>query len=125
MTITYASDILEPINFRIHAGVTPTISVPVLDSLGGVVGITSATIVWVVTESNQDKRSLLTKRNTGGGILLDNPDHNGFTIVLTRADTEELSGDLYHESRVVIAGMEDIVIYGTLSIVPTVTAGVT
>jgi hypothetical protein len=120
----YASNIPEPINFRIHAGATPEISVPVLDDADNPVVLTNATIVWVVTQNDQDKKAIITKRDSDGGILLENPTDDGFTILLDRVDTEELRGDYYHEARVEIAGLEDIVIYGTLTIQPTVTAGV-
>jgi hypothetical protein len=106
-------------NFEIHAGDSRDIVVTVVDSQGGVVDLTGATIAWHLAQSARAAAPAVAK-SLGAGIAITDGANGVFTISLDPADTAALSGLYYHEAEVTdAAGHRSTVLTGVATVVPT------
>ena len=88
-----------PNNFRMTAGDTKVLVVTVTDDDGLAVDLTGATVKWQAARSF-GKDAAISKATGGSGIVLNDPANGQFTITLNPSDTEDLSGEYFHEAEV-------------------------
>lgn len=104
-------------NFEIHQGNNKILAFEVLDPLGAVVNISTASIEWLLSD-DRNGTTRITKSTIDGITITDGP--NGlFEVTLDAADTNDLEGDFYHEATVIDGGSTMTVSTGIAKIVVT------
>lgn len=109
----YGYDMIS--DFNMVAGDSKTLVVTVKDSTGGPVNISGATISWKAARSLR-KTPVISKAVNTGIIITNGPDGE-FTVTLDSADTDDLSGNYYHEAQVTATdGTISTVLRGTMKV---------
>jgi len=91
-----------------HQGESKTLDVTEQDGMD----ISSQDIEWILADEVGDTPEV-TKTTSGGGVTITDGGNGKFEITLDPADTEGISGQFYHESRIDDgAGTESVLFTG-------------